>query len=225
MSNAISGIGTIFNRWDGSQWVKLAEVVSIDGPSKTRNTIDVTSLDSVGGYMEFIGALRDGGEISFNMNFTAASYALMNTDFEDDTLQDYQIVLPDATNTTFEFEGLVTDLPIAIPMDDKLSCDVKIKVSGQTTVKNVKVIVSAAAINSINVVNGTQLSAVGLPATATVTYDDGTTGTPAVVWNAGTPVYNGASAATYVFSGTITCPSGTINPDNVKAAVNVVVAP
>jgi len=131
-STAVSGIGAAFNRYSGSAWVALAEVSNISGPSKSRETIDVTSFDSTGGYREFIGSLRDGGEVSLNMNFTAAAYEIMNDDFEDDDLQQYQIVLPDSAATTFEFSGLVTGLPLEVPLDDKITANVTIKVSGIT---------------------------------------------------------------------------------------------
>lgn len=132
MSNAVSGIGTIFSRYDGSQWVPIAEITSITGPNKSRNTIDVTSFDSVDGYKEFIGGLRDGGEFNFTMNFTEAGYILINDDFEDDTLQKYRVTLPNTEGTVLEFDGLVTALPLDVPLDDKISCSVTIKISGQT---------------------------------------------------------------------------------------------
>lgn len=127
-----TGKGTIFNRWDGSAWEALAYIRSISGPDATRETHDVTTLDSAGGYREFIGGLRDGGAISMGMIFNATSYALMKADFESDTLQEYQIVLPDTDSTTFEFSGLVTDIPMEIPLDDVVTADVTIKISGST---------------------------------------------------------------------------------------------
>jgi hypothetical protein len=57
-SNAISGVGTKFYRWNSGTWQALAEVNSISGPSMTS-----TSLDSIGGYREFIAGFRDGGTI------------------------------------------------------------------------------------------------------------------------------------------------------------------
>ena len=66
MSNAFSGLGTKFLRWDSSNptssgdWEVIAEVISISGPTMTREFIDVTSLDSIGGYREFIAGFRDG---------------------------------------------------------------------------------------------------------------------------------------------------------------------
>lgn len=108
-SQAISGIGTKFARFNSESsagtWENIAEVNNISGPSKSRETIDVTSLDSVGGYREFIASIKDGGNVTFSMNFTKAGYDLMNDDFESDILQDYRIALPDVGKTALEFEG------------------------------------------------------------------------------------------------------------------------
>jgi len=131
MSNAVAGVGTRFRRWTGSAWADLAEVTGITGPNKSRDTIDVTSLDTTGGYREFIGGFRDGGTVTLPMNFTRDTYDLMNTDFESDVLKNYEIVLSDSENTSFEFEGFITELGLAVPVDDKISADVTIKISGQ----------------------------------------------------------------------------------------------
>lgn len=136
MSDAIAGVGTSFKRGDGASsesFTAIAEVNSITGPNKSRETIDVTSLDSVGGYKEFIGSFRDAGEVTLNMNFTFDGYNDMNDDFELDTLTNYQIVLPDTGNSTFEFAALVSALGLAVPMDDKVTADVTLKISGQVT--------------------------------------------------------------------------------------------
>lgn len=136
MSNAVAGVGTRFRRWSGSAWVDIAEINSISGPGMTRDTIDVTSLDSTGGYREYITGFRDAGTISLAMNFTRSTYELMKNDFEDNSLQNYEIVLPDTENTTLEFEGLVTELPLNIPTDDKITADVTIKISGQVVINS-----------------------------------------------------------------------------------------
>jgi len=224
MSTPFAGKGTAFNRWDGSQWVAIGNINSISGPSASRSTIDVTTLDSPGGYRKFIAGLKDGGELTLNMNFILATYLLMKDDFEDDATQQYSIVLPDDDSTTLVLEGLVTGLPTDIPLDDKVTCNVTIKLSGETSVSSILKIVSLATISNIPVANGTQLSAVGLPSTVTATLSDATTASINVAWNAGTPVYNGALAGTYVFSGTLAPGTGKYNPQGLKAAVSVVVA-
>lgn len=135
---AISGQGTKFRRWNITSgiWEDIAEITGISGPSMSRNTIDTTTLGTAGGYRTFIGALRDPGSITLNMNFTRATYEQMKEDFENDTSQNYEIILPDEENTSFEFEGLVTELPLNVPTDDKITADVTIKISGQVTVES-----------------------------------------------------------------------------------------
>ena len=137
-SDAIAGKGTKFRRWSTTlgQWVDIAEINSINGPGMSRDTIDVTSLDSTGGYREFIGGFRDGGTVTLSMNFTRAGYELMKDDFESDILQNYEILLPDTDASSFEFEGLVTELPLSIVPDDKITADITIKVSGEVTLNS-----------------------------------------------------------------------------------------
>jgi len=133
MSDAFSGVGTTFKRSDmtssAALFTAIAEINSITGPNKTRETIDVTSLDSAGGYREFIASFRDAGTVELEMNFTRQGYEDLNDDFEIETLVDYQINLPDGT--TLDFSGLVVDLGMAIPMDNKVTATVSIKISGQ----------------------------------------------------------------------------------------------
>lgn len=225
MGAKFAGKGAIFNRWNTgtSTWVPIAGLKSISGPTCNRETIDVTTLDSVGGYREFIGSLRDAGDVSFNMLFDAAGYSLMKTDFESDTAQKYQIVLPDATHTTLEFYGLVTDLPIDIPVDDAVSSDITIKISGQTTLTNMFIVASVETLADITKTVATQLADVGLPATVEVTFSDDSTDNVAVVWDAGDPMFDGATNDTYTFTGTLTMDDTMINPDGVQATIDVVI--
>ena len=130
-SQATAGVGTTFRRWDGTNWVEIAEIKQITGPRKTRTTIDVTSLDSTGGYNEFIGGFRDGGTVVLAMIFRRDTYEIMDGDFESNVLRNYEIYLPDDEFTSIEFEGLVTELPLEIAPDDAITTNVTIKVSGQ----------------------------------------------------------------------------------------------
>jgi len=132
-SQAVAGIGTKFYRWSStsSQWEQVAEVVSISGPGMSRETIEVTSLDSEGGYREFIAGLRDAGTISLGMNFRRDNYELLKEDFESNERKSYKIVLPDTDGTTLEFLGLVMELPLNVDTGDRISMDITIQVSGE----------------------------------------------------------------------------------------------
>jgi predicted secreted protein len=138
MSDAIAGVGIELRRYnpDTSEWERLAEILSYDGPNKKRDTIDVTNMDSSGGYKEFIGGFRDSGELKCPMNFTRATYDLMNDDFESNTKQTYELAIPDDDNTSLSFLGMVTDLGFKADTSKQITADVTIKVSGQITINS-----------------------------------------------------------------------------------------
>jgi predicted secreted protein len=93
-------------------------------------------LATEGGYRTFITGFRDAGTLTFTMNFTRDSFELLKTDFESDDAVDFELVLPDEDNTSFEFSGLVTEMPLTIPTDDKITNSVTIKISGAITVNS-----------------------------------------------------------------------------------------
>ena len=136
MSTACAGVGTKFRRWDGANWDDIAEINSITVPSMSSDTLDVTSLDSTGGYREFITGFRNPGTVTLAMNFTRDTYDIMKADFESDSLQNYEIFLSDVENTSIEFEGLVTELPLEIPADDKITANATIQISGQVIINS-----------------------------------------------------------------------------------------
>ena len=132
---ATSGVGAALKKGDGASsetFTTIAEVNSISN-SKTRDLIDVTALDSSGGYREKIPGFRDGGEYTFNMNFTIANYSIINTEFESSTVRNWQLLMPNTEASVFAFAGYVTTVGKTIPLDDKVNCDVTISVTGQET--------------------------------------------------------------------------------------------
>lgn len=139
MSNAFSSVGVQFRRWDADAtsaagaWVKLAEITGIDGPGKTKETIDVTNLDSTDGYREFISSFKDGGTVSLEMNFTSDTYDIMDEDFEADAANNYEIVFPDTGSTSFEFSAFVTELSISAAVGSQVTSSVSMKITGKIT--------------------------------------------------------------------------------------------
>jgi len=135
---ALAGVGVQFRRWNSTsgQWESIAEINSIEGPTMSRDFIDTTSLSTTGGYKTFITGFRDAGQVTLNMNFTRDTYEQMQTDFESSDPQNYEIVIPDDDHTTIEFQGYVTELPLSITPDDKITANVTIKLSGQPTLES-----------------------------------------------------------------------------------------
>lgn len=130
-SNAKAGVGTYFRRRNTSnEWENITDIYSISGPRLSKDVIDVTSFNSVNGYREFIAGFKNSGSVNLKLNFTRRTYALLLADFESNNLRSYCIDLPDLSDTSIQFNGIVIELPMTIPADDKISFDTTIKVTG-----------------------------------------------------------------------------------------------
>lgn len=138
MPDGITGIGTKFRRWnpDTSSWETISKITNISGPTMSRNTIDDTTFDNTDGYQSVITGLRDAGDVTLSMKFYRDGYETMKNDFESDDHKNYEIVLPDDDITTAEFRGYVTELPLEIPLDDTITADVTIKISGKVVINS-----------------------------------------------------------------------------------------
>lgn len=134
------GFGTVFKRattlTPGTTYEVVANVTTISGPSRSRETIDVTAHDSPGGWMEFIGGLKDGGEVSLDINYDPSEDTHdLDDDFDDVSARNYQIVILPGTEDehTWSFKGVLTGLEDEFPYDDKMSRTMTIKMSGKPT--------------------------------------------------------------------------------------------
>lgn len=128
-------LGTILKIGDTTP-VTVAGLTSIGGLELSADTIDVTTLDSDGGYREFIGGFKDGGEVALEGYFDATTgkgqkelYDL----FESGTVEGFSIVFPAVTKTSWEFQGVVTGFTTGADLEDPLAFSATIKVSGKPT--------------------------------------------------------------------------------------------
>lgn len=135
MSSALNAFGTLIKRGAAT----IAEVTDIGGPGLSRDTIEVTHHQSPARWKEFIKGLKDGGEVTFTINYIPTNTthnvaAGLLGDFSNEaTVDTWSIVFPDAGLTTWSFPAIVTNFEPGEPVDDKLSGDVTLKVSGQPT--------------------------------------------------------------------------------------------
>ena len=115
-------------------FTEVANVTSISGPSISRNVYDVTAHDSVDAYMEFIGGLKDGGELSFDLNWDPGdqTHEGLFSDLDDLVPRDYKLVLPNDI-AEFAFEAILTAFEVGLPVDDKLTAAVTYKITGAPT--------------------------------------------------------------------------------------------
>lgn len=117
----------------------IAEVTKITPPALKLDTADVTSHGSTAGWREFIGTLKDGGEVTIDINYvpTAAThknsaggliYLLSNA-----TVQAFSLLFSDSGATTWTFNALVTGFKANAPVANALTASVTFKVTGQPT--------------------------------------------------------------------------------------------
>ena len=111
----------------------VAELTNISGPSISADTIDVTTHDSADGFREYVGGLRDGGEISIEGNLVDATESnILISLLEAGTVtEDATIDLPTSTAMTFTFDCIVTAYETTAPHDGKLGFSATLKVTGK----------------------------------------------------------------------------------------------
>lgn len=119
--------------------VPVAEVDNISGPKMKRDTQDVTSHSSPDGWREFIGTLRDGGEISFDINFNPTgsthsySTGLLSQFATSNTVATWDLIFPNTAATTWTFPGIMTGFEPKFDTDKIIGASISIKVSGKPT--------------------------------------------------------------------------------------------
>jgi predicted secreted protein len=116
-----------------ASFVELANVTSVSGPEIERETYDVTAHDSLNGWREFIGGLKDGGEVSLNVNYDPRKHDVLVSDFEDTLPRDYKLTFP-RTLGEWQIKLILSGFSQEAPVDDKLSAELKFKVSGKPTI-------------------------------------------------------------------------------------------
>ncbi|MDS1269692.1 phage tail tube protein [Lipingzhangella sp. LS1_29] len=132
----LNALGSQLRRGDGEDpegFTVLANVTSITGPEMERETVDVTSHDSPGGWMEFVGGLKDGGEVEIEFNYDPSepTHAVLQEDFDAARPRTYQVVFPDPDQHAWQFQAILTNLSAEMPHDDKIEGEMTLKVTGK----------------------------------------------------------------------------------------------
>lgn len=144
MSDAYIGHGTQLKRGDGGDpeiFTKIAEVLSIAGPSLSRDSVEVTTMDSPDQYREFIAGLKDGGEVTFDVVYDPVDPTIepgdgLLSEFDlpsGAAATNYQLVFSDPGQTTWLFPAILTGFETSEPIDDKVMASVTLKVAGKPT--------------------------------------------------------------------------------------------
>ena len=114
----------------------IASLTSIDGVGVSSDSIETTALDNESGYRTFVTSLKDAGEVSLSGHFEFDAHNPLLTDFEDGSVDTYTIEFPDVgttTGTTWTFSAVVTGFSTSVELEDLISFEATLKVSGRPT--------------------------------------------------------------------------------------------
>lgn len=116
-------------------WATIIEAKSIGGPSFEAEEVDVTTHDDAGSFRTYIRGLIDPGEITAEVNWDPldASHQRLFSDLGDGTERPYRIRwanMSPATNYKLDFNAFVRSLPISSPVDNVMTANLTLRVTG-----------------------------------------------------------------------------------------------
>lgn len=134
MSDVQIGHGTkVYMLNDASAWVQLAEVTEIGLPNPQVDDVEATHFLSPDRSKEYIAGLKDNGEIPLGMNYIAGSATdILLTGALQET-RSWRIIVPTSEEEdgwVFEFEGVLKGYEKAVPIGDRQTATITIRVSG-----------------------------------------------------------------------------------------------
>jgi predicted secreted protein len=110
----------------------IAGLTSIGGLDLSADTIETTTLDS-DGYRTFIQGLKDAGEVPVSGYFDPLQHEGLLDDYESGEVVAYSIEFPAALGAKWEFNAIVTAYSTGAELEDLISFEATLKVSGKPT--------------------------------------------------------------------------------------------
>ena len=104
-----------------------AEILDVTPPSGSRESINVSHMLTSSAHRFIPADLVDWGEFKFQCGFVPSTAPILSSAPEIIT-----ITFPDATK--WSFSGFCTGYSPSVPMNDKMVCDITVKVDGNITV-------------------------------------------------------------------------------------------
>ena len=138
-SQATTGAGIQFKRGDhGSPtetFSTVSEVQAVKQSGAKLDMVDCTNMDSQGNYREFKPTLFDAGTFAVTVNYLPkdASQVALQTDYDNKTLSNFQLVIPGGNGGTWSFTAYIESISRSYELDKLLVMDVGLKLTGKPT--------------------------------------------------------------------------------------------
>lgn len=125
--------GTKLKIGSGATPKAVAHLSNIGGPNQSRESIDVTALDSTSGYREFVGGFKDGGEVSLQgfFDYEDAGQQAVYAAFDGEGVEDFVIEFPQRIGAKWTFSGVVTAFEVTSEVGNAVGFSATVKVSGK----------------------------------------------------------------------------------------------
>lgn len=195
-SSGVPGFSTLLI-WN---YHRILEMLSIGGPSQSRDVIDVTSHDSPNNYREFVAGPASGGEISIDGNLIvedALGQMAFYTDLQAGTKRTVWIVMPMAVGASLLLEAIAKSFSPSAPHEDKVSVASTLQITGKPTLY----VTQSAGMSGLTGIEENEAAALSItPAIAVGTYAYACTVNTASSWVKLTPV---AAAHTIYVQGVV----------------------
>ena len=134
------GYGTLVQRGDNVDgasvtYTTVAEVRDIQLPQRTLELQDATHQESPDGYMEFIPGLKDGGEVSFEVNWLPdnSGQSGLVDDFENRVRRDWKIIESNTAASYWTFTAYVSQISPQAPVNGVARSNFTLRISGKPT--------------------------------------------------------------------------------------------
>lgn len=135
----ILGYGTKLMLGDGAvsgeTFTLIPGVKSFKLPTGKADLVDVTTHDSPGKRQENITGLLKAGSFTIDVEWdqTNVIHAGLWELYESGAQNNFQVVLPDAGETTFDFAALLTQMEWDLSVDKDLVCTCTLDMTGDVT--------------------------------------------------------------------------------------------
>lgn len=131
-----AGVGTTVRvAASPSSTAYLAKVLSIGGPNLSAESVEVTTLDSTGGFKEYVPGIREGGDVNLELYWSAgnAPQDLLQAAVDTDTPLWFYIEWPTSPLEGAAFYANVASYGAATAANEGVKATVGLKISGAVT--------------------------------------------------------------------------------------------
>lgn len=131
------GMGFQFLIGDGASpevFTPVVELFQLGGPDLSKDSVELTNTDSLNKFREFVPGLKSGGTLSISGNLIKASMDQMLAEYNKSGRTNYRVTVPADVAFQMDFEGFVTSFPPDVPIDDRMTFQASIQISGPVTI-------------------------------------------------------------------------------------------